>query len=59
MRKDSRKGQFSVHCIMCGKTFFSDTAPECGGLISGKPMCETRDIQKAIAKNCKPIARSE
>lgn len=51
MNNDKRKGQFSVHCILCGKTFFADTKPECGGLLDGKPMCKTGDIQRAIEKN--------
>ena len=50
---DKRKGQFSVHCILCGKDFYSDTKPVCGGLVNGKPMCETKDIQKAVEKNVK------
>ena len=47
MNKD-RKGQFSVHCILCGKNFYADTKPDCGGTLNGKPMCKTGDIKRVI-----------
>ena len=43
-----KKGEFVVHCIMCGKDFRVGDKAECGGLFSGKPMCRTGDIQRAL-----------
>jgi len=45
-----KKGEFVVHCIMCGKNFRAGEKAECGGLIDGKPMCKTDDIQREIDK---------
>lgn len=44
------KGEFAVHCIICGKNFYADTEPVCGGTVNGKPMCKTDDIRREIEK---------
>ena len=43
-----KKNEFVVHCIMCGKDFRVGDKAECGGLVSGKPMCRTGDIQREL-----------
>lgn len=40
--------EFVVHCIMCGKDFRVGDNIECGGLISGSPMCKTSDIKREM-----------
>ena len=42
-----RENQLAVHCIKCGKNFFADTKPVCGGIINGHPMCRVDDIKRA------------
>ena len=55
---EERKGEFSVHCVRCGKNFFSDTKPTCGGTINGQPMCRTDDIERAMEERL-PAAHRE
>lgn len=45
---EKRKGEFCVLCVRCGKNFFPDTEPTCGGTINGQSMCRTDDIKRAM-----------
>ena len=44
----AEKGEFVVHCILCGKDFRAGGNAECGGLANGKPMCSTGDIRREL-----------
>lgn len=47
---NDRKGQFAVHCILCGKNFYADTEIKCGCTFNGKPLCKTGDIQREMER---------
>jgi hypothetical protein len=44
----NRKGEFAVHCLLCGKNFYADTRLDCGGTYNGQPMCKTTDKKRAM-----------
>lgn len=52
-----KKNEFVVHCIMCGKDFKVGDNAICGGLIDGKPMCKTIDIQRELDSRL-PVAQA-
>lgn len=43
-----KKGEFVVHCLMCGKNFRVGDKAVCGGIANGKPICRTGDIQREL-----------